>query len=122
MVQATLGGSKYSGGLECGGVLGTRLKRDQILRCGRSEDNVADEIRAIKEALHVLVLNGVLNVVIKSFALVAVHLEDLSDATLLYVIVMKNLGISVIALVCMDEEGVALELGGNLGSGHSAGI
>jgi len=70
----------------------------------------------------VLVLNDVLNVIIKSFALVAVHLEDLSDATLLYVIVMKNLGIFVIALVCINEEGVALELGGNLGSDHFAKI
>jgi len=48
MVQDKFGGSEYDGDLECGGVLGTRLKRDQIHRCGRSEDNVADESRAIK--------------------------------------------------------------------------
>jgi len=58
----------------------------------------------------------------KSFALVAVHLEDLGNATLLYVIVVKNPDIFVIALVCKDEEGVALELEGNPGSDHSVGI
>ncbi len=113
-----MGDSKYNDDLECGDVLDTKLKRDQILRCGKSKNNVVDESRAIKKALHVLVLNDVLNVVIKSFALVAVHLEDLSDATLLYVIVMKNLGIFVIALVCINEEDVALKLEENLESDH----